>query len=63
MLGALIGMWCLPAMTWTQMFFSLTFTMYIFIGVAFEEKDLIKNFGQRYIDYKKSVGMFFTFSK
>lgn len=61
MLGVLIGVWCLPSMSATQLVLSITFTAYIFIGVAFEERDLIKQFGQTYIDYKKRVGMFFTF--
>jgi len=60
MLGVLIGIWSLPTMTATQLVLSVTFTVYIFIGVGFEERDLIRQFGQTYIDYKKRVGMFFT---
>jgi protein-S-isoprenylcysteine O-methyltransferase Ste14 len=61
MLGAMIGMWCVPEMTATKLILTVTLTFYIFIGVAFEERDLIHQFGDTYRDYKKRVGMFFTF--
>lgn len=60
MLGVLIGIWSLPTMTATQLVLSITFTAYIFIGVGFEERDLIRQFGQTYVDYKNRVGMFLT---
>lgn len=63
MLGALIGLWCVPEMTVTKLVAALTFTAYIFIGVAFEERDLLAAFGERYADYKRRVGMFFTLGK
>ncbi len=63
MLGVLIGIWCVPVMTMTKLVLALCFTVYIFIGVGFEEKDLIREFGKTYIDYKKRVGMFFTVNK
>lgn len=61
MLGVLIGIWFVPTMTASKLVLSICFTCYIFIGVAYEEKDLIKEFGERYLEYKKRVGMFFTF--
>ena len=60
MLGVLMGIWFLPTMSATQLVLSISFTAYIFIGVWFEEKDLLQQFGQRYADYKQRVGMFFT---
>ncbi len=60
MLGLLIGIWSVPTMTATKLVLSICLTIYIFIGVAFEERDLIRQFGQTYLDYKKRVGMFFT---
>lgn len=61
MLGALIGMWCVPEMTASKFVLTAFLTLYVFIGVSFEEKDLIREFGQRYLDYQKRVGMFFSF--
>lgn len=60
MLGALIGLWCVPEMTATKFVMTALFTLYIFIGVSFEEKDLIREFGDRYLQYKNRVGMFFS---
>lgn len=63
MLGVLIGIWSLPEMSNTKLVMSLTLTAYTFIGVAFEERDLIRQFGQRYLDYKNQVGMLFTLKR
>ena len=61
MLGALIGMWCVPDMTASKFLLTLLMTIYVFIGVGFEERDLIRAWGNTYKDYKKRVGMFVTF--
>ncbi len=60
MVGALIGMWVIPEMTASKFVLSASFTLYIFVGLWFEERDLIRNLGQTYIDYKRRVGMFIT---
>jgi len=56
MLGALIGIWSLSTMTATQFFLSGGLTLYIAIGVYFEERDLIRQWGSSYLDYKRRVG-------
>jgi protein-S-isoprenylcysteine O-methyltransferase Ste14 len=61
MLGVLIGIWCVPTMPATQFVLTVLFTVYIFVGVWFEERDLIAQFGERYVAYKRRVGMLFTF--
>jgi protein-S-isoprenylcysteine O-methyltransferase Ste14 len=55
MTGALIGMWSTPLMSLDHFFFSLFFTFYIIFGVSIEEKDLISQWGDTYIDYKNRV--------
>ena len=60
MVGALIGMWCVPDMSATKLVMTLSLTTYIFIGLRFEENDLIREFGSQYLEYKKRVGMFFS---
>lgn len=60
MLGALIGMWCVPDMSATKLVMTLSLTAYIFTGLRFEENDLIREFGSQYLEYKKRVGMFFS---
>lgn len=56
--GVLIGIWATPEMTMTQIGLSAGFTVYIFIGLWFEEKDLIKHIGEPYEQYRREAGMF-----
>ena len=44
-------------MTNTQIILSLGFTAYIFTGLWFEERDLIREHGEEYLAYKKEAGM------
>jgi methanethiol S-methyltransferase len=65
-LGILLGLWATPLMTMTHLVFAILLTTYIIIGVMFEEKDLVKEFGEQYQSYKKKTPMllpFFTKSK
>lgn len=56
-LGILLGLWAVPVMTAGHLLFSLGSTAYIFVGVWFEERDLIRQFGERYRRYRGEVGM------
>jgi protein-S-isoprenylcysteine O-methyltransferase Ste14 len=56
-LGVLIGLWITPMMTYGHLLLSILFTLYIFIGLYYEEKDLITELGEVYEEYKKRVGM------
>ena len=60
MLGVLMGIWSLPTMTATQCFLSGGLTLYIVIGVYFEERDLIRQWGKSYLDYKRKIGALFS---
>lgn len=59
MLGFLIAFWSVPRMTAGHLIFSGGMTAYIFIGVYFEEKSMVRRFGERYEDYRKRVPKFF----
>ena len=37
--------------------FAAGFSLYILVGVAFEERDLVLQFGERYRRYRAEVGM------
>ena len=55
MLGVLVGMWALPEMSVSHFIMSALLTGYIAIGVALEERDLLRQFGHTYRDYKKQI--------
>jgi protein-S-isoprenylcysteine O-methyltransferase Ste14 len=54
--GVLIGIWATPEMTATQLVLSIGFTVYIFIGLWFEERDLVKAIGEPYEQYRQETG-------
>ena len=54
--GVLIGVWANPMMRLDHLLLSAGLTIYIFIGLWFEERDLIKAFGDEYRTYKAEVG-------
>lgn len=55
MLGVLLGMWCVPVMSLTHFVMASLFTVYIFTGIYFEERDLEADFGETYKSYKKEI--------
>ena len=55
MIGVIIAIWATPDMTLGHLMFSVFMTGYILIGTYFEEQDLVRNFGGKYIMYRNSV--------
>lgn len=55
--GIFFGLWIVPVMSYSHLLLSLGLTAYIIIGTRFEERDLVRVFGQRYIEYRKHVPM------
>lgn len=53
--GVLMGVWSTAHMSMTQFMLAVSMTIYIFIGLHFEEKSLEANFGDAYLSYKKRV--------
>ena len=53
MLGFLIAFWSLPTMTTGHLVFSIGMSVYVLIGIHFEEKGLEKSIGQTYVDYQQ----------
>lgn len=56
MTGVLVGMWVTPTMTGTHLVLAAGFTIYVMIGVYFEERSLRRQWGQAYEDYAARVG-------
>ena len=53
----LLILWLSPNMTLNSLVFYTSLTVYILVGAYFEERKLVREFGQAYIDYKASTPM------
>jgi methanethiol S-methyltransferase len=60
--GWLFAFWMTPVMTMAHLLFSLATTAYILLAIQFEERDLVREFGETYEEYRRSVPMLVPFS-
>lgn len=63
MLGALILFWATPTMTVGHMFFAALITVYVLVGIRFEERDLVRVYGRAYEEYRRRVPMLLPVGK
>jgi methanethiol S-methyltransferase len=59
--GTLVGLWATPSMSYSHLLLSVGMTIYVLIGLYYEEKGLIKLFGEEYKEYMKTTPMLTPF--
>ncbi|MFI1771643.1 methyltransferase family protein [Thalassobellus citreus] len=61
--GGIMGLWFTPVMSGTHLAFAILLTTYFFVGTLFEERDLRKEFTEKYKAYMKKTPMLIPFTK
>jgi protein-S-isoprenylcysteine O-methyltransferase Ste14 len=59
----IIGLWATPLMSYGHLLFGIGMTIYVLIGLRFEEKDLIRTFGETYKEYMEKTPFLIPFTK
>jgi protein-S-isoprenylcysteine O-methyltransferase Ste14 len=58
MVGVLLWFWATPTMSVGHLIFALAMSVYVFVGVAFEERQLARSLGEPYQAYRARVRAF-----
>ncbi len=54
-LGMLVALWAAPVLSQGRLLFAAAMTLYLVVGIHFEERELIRSFGDRYRAYRREV--------
>lgn len=55
--GFLLAFWATPTMSVGHALLAAGMTVYVLIAIRYEERDLVGYYGDKYVDYRKRVGM------
>lgn len=55
MTGVLISLWAMPELTISRLVFTLAMTVYVLVGIYFEEKTLVADLGEDYDAYRRTT--------
>lgn len=61
--GWFFAFWMTPTMTLAHLLFSVATTAYILLAIRFEERDLARELGDDYENYRRSVPMLIPFTR
>jgi protein-S-isoprenylcysteine O-methyltransferase Ste14 len=61
--GWLFAFWMTPVMTLAHLLFSIATTLYILLAIQFEERDLVREHGGDYEEYRRAVPMLIPFTR
>ena len=61
--GLFLVLWATPTMTVGHMLLAAVWSIYIFIGIGYEERDLLRQFGDQYRDYMDRVPQLLLFGR
>lgn len=55
--GFILAFFATPQMSWSHLLLAAGMTVYILIAIRYEERDLERLFGERYVEYRLTAGM------
>jgi protein-S-isoprenylcysteine O-methyltransferase Ste14 len=60
--GWFLAFWMTPTMTLAHLMFAIATSTYILLAITFEERDLVREFGETYEEYRREVPMLVPFT-